>query len=276
MFASLTNSIIGIMSDLKQRSSTALLIGIPMIFLVLYSDMTRIIFLSLVLIFCAIEFLTLQYKSAANKFTFIVPSLLVSGITLVSSLLDFGIAQYFLYVGVSFNIMLILDLFFFKKNLLSKIPWMTGVLLTTIPIAALMFLKGRPEFRVLVIGILFLIWISDIGAYAVGRSIGKNKLMPTVSPGKSWEGFIGAGVLCIAASFVFFKFLGVLSLQQWIVCAAIIWFFGSIGDLVESKMKRHIGVKDSGTILPGHGGFLDRFDGFYFCIPFVLLFIHFR
>lgn len=262
------------MSDLKQRSTTALIIGIPMIFLVLFSDMTRTIFLSLVFIFCAIEFLTLQYKNAYNKFTFIVPSLLISGIILVLGMFDFVITQYILYIGISFNVVLILDLFFNKKNLLSKIPWIMGVLYTSIPLASLILLNGRPEFRILVIGILFLIWISDIGAYAVGRAIGRNKLMPSVSPGKSWEGFIGAGVLCVIASFLFFKILGILSLQQWMICAAIIWFFGSMGDLVESKMKRYIGVKDSGTILPGHGGFLDRFDGFYFCIPFVLLYIH--
>ena len=272
MFASLTNSIVGIMSDLKQRSYTALIIGIPMICLVLFSDLTRTIFLSLLLIFCAIEFLTLQYKNAANKFTFIVPSLLVSGIALVSSLFDFGIAQYFLYIGLAFNVVLILDLFFFKNNLLSKTPWITGVLSTSIPLATLILLNGQPEFRILVIGILFIIWISDISAYAVGRSIGKNKLMPSVSPGKSWEGFIGAGVLCVAASFVFFKFLGVLSLQQWMVCAVLIWFFGSIGDLVESKMKRYIGVKDSGTILPGHGGVFDRIDSWLFASPLLLIF----
>jgi len=260
--------------SLKQRVITGIIIGIPMIFMVLFSDLTRIIFLSLILILCAYEFLSLHYKAVDKKYVFIVPSLLVSGVFLVASLYRFDFASIFLFVGVAFNCVLILDLFFGKKSFLSSIPWSKGILYTTIPLSALIFTSASPVFHLLVLGILFLIWVSDIGAYAVGKSIGKNKLMPSVSPGKSWEGFLGAGVICILSSYIFYKYLGHLRLQQWAIMAAIVWIFGSIGDLVESKMKRYIGVKDSGTILPGHGGFLDRFDGFYFCIPFVLLYIN--
>ena len=260
--------------SLKQRVITGIIIGIPMIFLVVFNDLTRVLFLSLILILCAVEFLSLHYKNVDKKYVFVIPSLLVSGIILVASLYKFDFAKIFLLQGIGFNSILILDLFFRKKNFLSSLPWVKGILYTSIPLSALIFTSNSPSFRIILLGTLFLIWVSDIGAYAVGKSIGKNKLMPSVSPGKSWEGFIGAGVISILSSYLFYTFLGYFSLAQWSVIAIIVWLFGSIGDLVESKMKRHIGVKDSGTILPGHGGFLDRFDGFYFCIPFVLLYIN--
>jgi phosphatidate cytidylyltransferase len=260
--------------SLKQRIITAIIIGIPILFMVFFNDMTRVIFLSLILILCALEFLSLHYKDHDSKFVFIVPSILVSGIVLVSSLYKFEFASVFLYIGVAFNIVLIGDLFLNKRNILSTVPWLKGIAYTSIPLSSLLFISNSPLFSILLLGSLFMIWISDIGAYAVGKSIGKNKLMPSVSPGKSWEGFIGAGVISLLASYIFYRYLGHLNITQWGVMALIVWLTGSIGDLVESKMKRYIGVKDSGTILPGHGGFLDRFDGFYFCLPFVLLYFN--
>ncbi len=260
--------------SLKQRVITGVIIGIPMIFMVIFSDFTRVLFLSLILILCATEFLTLHYKDVDKKYVFIIPSILVSGVVLVASLYKFDFCKIFLFQALGFNSILILDLFFRKKSFLSSLPWAKGILYTSIPLASLISISSSPSFRIILLGTLFLIWVSDIGAYAVGKSIGKNKLMPSVSPGKSWEGFIGAGVISLLSSYLFYRYLGYFSLPQWSVIAIIVWLFGSTGDLVESKMKRYIGVKDSGTILPGHGGFLDRFDGFYFCIPFVLLYIN--
>jgi len=94
-----------------------------------------------------------------------------------------------------------------------------------------------------------------------------------ISPGKTWEGTIGGGLLTIAASFLIYKIFGLLSLQDWIIISVIVVIFGTLGDLVESMLKRSVGVKDSGKIMPGHGGILDRFDSLIMVAPFVFLYL---
>ncbi|MEE9438073.1 MAG: phosphatidate cytidylyltransferase [Saprospiraceae bacterium] len=126
------------------------------------------------------------------------------------------------------------------------------------------------EAYLAVLGIIILLWTSDSMAYFTGRKFGKNKLFPSVSPGKTKEGSIGAGVFSILASVVYAYTIND-GLVKWIVIALIVWIFGTLGDLVESKFKRVQDVKDSGNILPGHGGFLDRFDSLVMVIPFLLL-----
>lgn len=120
-----------------------------------------------------------------------------------------------------------------------------------------------------VLGMIFFIWINDTGAYLVGSFLGKHKLYPRISPGKTWEGTIGGVLLCIALSFIMVKIFPEIDLQQWIVISATVAVFGTLGDLVESMLKRTAGVKDSGAIMPGHGGALDRFDSLIFATPFV-------
>lgn len=120
------------------------------------------------------------------------------------------------------------------------------------------------------IGIILMIWTSDTMAYFTGRKFGKNKLFPSVSPNKTREGSLGAGIFCIILAFIIAYFLQ-QPLIKWIAIAIIMWVIGTYGDLVESKMKRYAGVKDSGNLLPGHGGFLDRFDSLALAIPFLLL-----
>ncbi|MEL4307892.1 phosphatidate cytidylyltransferase [Joostella sp. CR20] len=123
----------------------------------------------------------------------------------------------------------------------------------------------------LIIGIFILIWVNDSFAYLVGKSIGKNKLFPSVSPKKTIEGFIGGLVFALGAAYLLYKYSDELNLQQWLLLAFIVVVTGSIGDLVESKFKRLAGVKDSGAILPGHGGLLDRLDSLIFAAPFAYL-----
>ena len=125
-------------------------------------------------------------------------------------------------------------------------------------------------------GILFLTWINDTGAYLVGSRIGKTPLFPRISPKKTWEGTIGGALFCILTGFIIHRVLGVLGLTDWLVIGAIVAIFGTLGDLIESMLKRSVGVKDSGTFMPGHGGFLDRFDAFIFAIPFVFLYLMVR
>lgn len=118
-------------------------------------------------------------------------------------------------------------------------------------------------------GFLILLWTNDTGAYLSGRSLGRHKLFERISPNKTWEGFIGGVLLAVIVSCCLAYYFGVLSLVQWISMAVVIGVFGTLGDLVESMLKRSLGVKDSGRILPGHGGLLDRFDGLLLAAPLV-------
>ncbi|MFM2269216.1 MAG: hypothetical protein RL757_2657 [Bacteroidota bacterium] len=134
-------------------------------------------------------------------------------------------------------------------------------------------------------GVMLLTWSNDSFAYLVGSRLGKTPFFPRISPKKTWEGTLGGVVGCFVVAIVFSK-IGkpyyfemlfdrspALSMFDWCAIAAIVGIFGTLGDLVESMLKRSAGVKDSGTFMPGHGGFLDRFDAFLFAIPFVVMYL---
>lgn len=125
----------------------------------------------------------------------------------------------------------------------------------------------------IVIGFFLLVWANDTGAYLTGVSAGRHKLMPRISPGKTWEGFFGGMIFAAVVGWALAGPLGVTGRLQWVIIALIISTFGTFGDLAESMLKRSTGVKDSGSILPGHGGFLDRFDSTIFSFPVVYLFL---
>jgi phosphatidate cytidylyltransferase len=119
----------------------------------------------------------------------------------------------------------------------------------------------------------FLLWANDTGAYLVGRWLGKHKLLERISPNKTWEGFIGGVFMALLVSLICSIYFIELNRLDWMIIALIISVFGTLGDLIESMLKRSIGVKDSGTILPGHGGVLDRFDGLIGSIHFVIFYL---
>ncbi len=262
-------------SALSTRIKTAIAFGIPVLFLVFFNDLTRVIFLSIITIWAAIEFNRLHYKDN-NKWLFISPSVLITCLCLFFGLkAEPQILQYGFYISLVFNLVLIFDLILLRQNLLSKIPWLTSILYTTLPLTMMIFLRQNIPFKELLIGSLIIIWLSDSGAYFTGKRFGKNKLMPSISPGKTWEGFFGAGLFSLIGAIAFTVIFPEIKFQEWIFIAISVWIFGSLGDLVESMMKRHLNIKDSGTVLPGHGGILDRFDGFYFCLPFVIFILVF-
>jgi len=125
----------------------------------------------------------------------------------------------------------------------------------------------------IIVGFFILLWTNDSGAYLVGISIGRHRLMKRISPKKSWEGFFGGLILAAVVAWLLSGWLGVVDRMTWIIISIIISIAGTYGDLVESMLKRSTGVKDSGTIMPGHGGFLDRFDSAVISFPLVFLFI---
>lgn len=150
---------------------------------------------------------------------------------------------------------------------------LTGTLVILPTWAALVTLRERSPW--LLLGVLALVWIADTAAYYAGRKFGRNKLAPAISPGKSWEGVMGAGLaLVIYASAISAAIHG-LRIPSALILAAALLYFAILGDLFESWMKRQAGVKDSGTLLPGHGGVLDRIDALTAALPIAAGILHF-
>lgn len=153
-----------------------------------------------------------------------------------------------------------------KTALLFGISLVAGIAL---PMACASWLTHHGAM--LFIGFMLLLWTNDTGAYLVGKSIGRNKLMPKVSPGKTWEGLFGGVALTAVVAWFWAGQYAELSRTAWIIAAVVVSVTGTIGDLLESFMKRRAGVKDSGTIMPGHGGVLDRFDGYLLAAPAMVI-----
>lgn len=124
-----------------------------------------------------------------------------------------------------------------------------------------------------VIAILVFVWVNDIGAYGIGKQFGRTKLLPAVSPNKTWEGFIGGLLASIVAGYVYSLFSENLTPFEWMTFGAVASFGASFGDLIASSLKRTFGVKDSGRFFPGHGGMIDRFDGFFIAIVFAFTYL---
>ena len=168
---------------------------------------------------------------------------------------------------------------FEKKKYITVIFYIISgfVFLTLIPV---MNIDGRfmPE---LIVAVFILVWSNDTFAYLVEKNFGKHKLLERISPKKTIEGFIGGMLGALLAGYIIFKVLEHYSrldaleypLWMWIVMALIVAIFGTIGDLIQSKFKRQAGVKDSGIIMPGHGGLYDRLDSIIYASPFVYAFL---
>ena len=138
--------------------------------------------------------------------------------------------------------------------------------------------EGIVSFNTLLpLSIFIFLWVNDSGAYCVGSLIGRHKLFPRISPGKSWEGSIGGAVFVLAAAYAISYFLDtdqMLAMPVWLGLGLVVVVFGTWGDLVESLFKRTLGIKDSGNILPGHGGMLDRFDSSLLAIPAAVIYLY--
>lgn len=161
-----------------------------------------------------------------------------------------------------------------------KMKSLLGLLYVTLPIVLMMMMRiedfrgGDNNFlKIVPCGIIFSIWVNDTMAYIAGSFIGKNPLSK-ISPKKTREGTIGGIVLCVFVITLIGYFTGYYTVKDWIAISLSSAIFGTLGDLLESKLKRMAVVKDSGSLMPGHGGFLDRFDSMLIAIPFVFAYYH--
>lgn len=151
--------------------------------------------------------------------------------------------------------------------------YLLGVFYVSVPVMFLFWIATpdalyKPN-RVL--GLLWLVWTNDTLAYLIGSQVGKHKLFERISPKKTWEGTLGGILGTIAMAWGLSLYVTDFNPAQWLALGVVVSIFGTLGDLAESMLKRSAGVKDSGSLLPGHGGFLDRFDAFLFMLPFAWL-----
>lgn len=189
---------------------------------------------------------------------------------------DFLIKAFTFYV-ILFYLTFVIELFNPSNNALQFLSYVVlGIIYIggsfTI-LNSFAFSGGAYQYQ-LVLGPVLLVWTNDTAAYLVGSRLGKRPLFPRISPKKTWEGSIGAALITMIMAWPVSLVLPQLPFWAWFSIAVIVFFTGGIGDLVESMFKRSINIKDSSTLLPGHGGFLDRFDAFVFTVPFVAAFLY--
>jgi phosphatidate cytidylyltransferase len=216
---------------------------------------------------------------------------ILTGITayVISTLIAFGMIpeSYFLVLIPMMLIIMVVELYRKQdKPFDSLAHTLFSVLYTAVPFSMFPFsafsrtgldsLLPHPNISFspgIIIGFFLLIWANDTGAYLTGISFGRHRMMERISPKKTWEGFIGGVIIAALAAWLLSGWLGVVNTVQWVIISLIVSIAGTYGDLIESMLKRSTGVKDSGTIMPGHGGFLDRFDSAIISFPLVYLFI---
>ncbi|MHD0397882.1 phosphatidate cytidylyltransferase [Staphylococcus simulans] len=219
-----------------------------------------------------LAFIALKELLNMNKIRFISIPGLISALGLVIIMLPQELGSFVSAVqlkGLIIMSFVVLSYTVMSKNRFSFIDAAFCLMSVAYVGIGFMYLYETREAGLAFILYAFLVvWTTDTGAYLVGRSIGKHKLWPVISPNKTIEGFIG-GVLCsllvpiVMQMFIEFP----VNIFVMMIITVVLSMFGQLGDLVESGFKRHFGVKDSGKILPGHGGILDRFDSFMFVLP---------
>lgn len=269
------------MKKLITRAITGIVLVLVMLTSILFSEY------SFAALFLLILFASLREFNNFFKQTEIKPNVYLS--VLVSTIL-FG-TSFFIASGTTdpkvafgifplFFVIMATELYHKKTKPVENIAvTLFGILYVAFPLSLTNFLVFPGIFEKqaytpsMLIALFCLIWIYDSGAYLVGVSIGKHRLFERISPKKSWEGAIGGTLFAIGASYAISGFIPEIKFIHWAAISLIVVISGTYGDLTESMFKRFFGIKDSGNILPGHGGLLDRFDSLFFVVPAVLAYI---
>lgn len=267
-------------NNLATRSLTAVFFIIVMVGSILLGQNVFSVLLFIITILSLNEFISLSTNDKVQPALW--PTLITGGITytfLAANAMGITEAKW-LFVIIPFIFLLfIIELWRNRKYPFSNIALsLAGVFYIALPFGLLMYffdpvtLIGPVHYGI-VLGFLLILWLNDTGAYFIGSLFGKHKLFERISPGKTWEGSAGGALFALLTawglSFVFHR----LDVVQWLILALITIIAGTLGDLVESMLKRSLGIKDSGNILPGHGGILDRFDAVLLSAPFVFVYL---
>lgn len=266
-------------SNLKQRVITAIVGAVVIIAGCMYSEWAYLIIFGIILAFSQMEFYKLcgldgmlPLKSFG---TFLGVAVFIFTFLEEMKILP---PQYYYLVFPLISIIFFIKLYgkSDKKPFTGIAFTLLGIVYVAIPFSILNLIAFSADgtFRYeLIIGSLLILWASDSGAYFAGTRFGKTKLFERVSPKKSWEGSLGGAFAALATAYFISLNFPVLPQWQWFGIMMIIVVAGTYGDLIESLFKRSISIKDSGKGLPGHGGFMDRFDGLLLSAPFIIAFL---
>lgn len=274
------------MSNLLQRTITGVLGAAFMLTAIWFSFYSFAAIFFLVTLLSSYEYHQLLTKTGIpnNAPAGILGSVLVYILFLLQAL-SFNTGAVLVAVPcLLFMTYMLIELFSTKEQPITRVAYtIAGILYIAVPFGLLTLIpwgingfsfSGKLSYQFeIIFALLFLIWANDVGAYFVGKSIGKHKLFERISPKKTWEGSIGGLATAMLFTYLLYYFYGIFTIPVWMGLCVIVVVSGSLGDLVESMIKRTLQVKDSGTLLPGHGGFLDRFDALIFAIPFVYLYL---
>ncbi len=265
-------------NKLKTRTITGLLYGIVFISSLILGELSSSLFFLTVMLIGVKEFYSLVKDEKTNPNVYL--GMLISLGLFVTSFLyfkSFELAK-ISFATTSFLVLVVFINELFRKEYSSYHNigiTLMGVIYVSIPMSLTFFLSyndAKQYEYMLLLSVFILIWMSDIGGYFAGVNFGKHKLLERISPKKSWEGVLGGFILCVISSVIISRFVTSLDLLEWVGLGVIICISSVIGDLIESMIKRTANVKDSGTILPGHGGILDRFDSALLVIPVVYIY----
>lgn len=265
-------------SNFVQRTLTGVVFVATVVGCILWNQISFFLLLFSVNLLCLLEFyeLVLPDKSWLEKYLGIILGSLIFCMFAMVFSADLSLAWYYNLIPV-FLLLFVVKLFEKTHNEFSTLAFqLLGLVYITMPIVLLTklgYYNAYDYIPSLPLGFFILLWTSDTGAYLAGRSFGKTKLFERVSPKKTWEGSIGGTLLSLAVAYVLSRFFDDVSTTDWMVMAFIIVVFGTFGDLFESLLKRNLNIKDSGTLLPGHGGVLDRFDGLFLSVPAVFFYL---
>lgn len=184
--------------------------------------------------------------------------------------------RYYFLMFPLISLVFLIKLYKFERKPFTNIAFtILGIFYVAMPFALLniaTFEGGNYHYEIM-LGCLLILWANDTGAYFAGTLFGKTKLFERISPKKSWEGAFGGAALGLLFAWGISQYFDIIAVWQWLVVGVLIIIGGDYGDLVESLLKRSIEIKDSGDSLPGHGGFLDRFDGLLISAPFIVAFL---
>lgn len=259
---------------MKQRIISAIVFGMIFIPLVILGQLPFVLLVYTVATIALFELLRMRQLSL-----FSIPGI-ISMITLWIFMLPehmHGLLMHVKYTKIEFLIIAVLLLLTYTVATKNRFTFddvsFTALAILYVGMGFYYFIEIRQTHLFYIFYSLFIVWATDSGAYFIGRAIGKQKLWPDISPNKTVEGFIGGIVCALVVAFLFDWLAPIeIPLVRLLIVTVFLSIFGQVGDLAESALKRHYQVKDSGKIMPGHGGILDRFDSLLFVWP-VLYFI---
>lgn len=277
------------------RTATSIIFVIVLVGSILWSPTTFVSLFGAITAMSVWEFCTVVNRNADLQVNRLITT--VAGTYLFYAVMAFNMnvcgSEIFIPYLISIIYLLVSELYFDRPNNIQN--WAFACMAqvyVALPLALLNTLSfisvpqpfGTPEAiytPILTLSVFVFLWCNDAGAYCIGSLIGKRKLFPRISPNKSWEGSIGGAVVAIAVSQLIAYFAPKFMLEcpfyspyAWAGLALTVVVFGTWGDLIESLLKRKLGIKDSGNVLPGHGGMLDRFDSTLLAVPAVVVYVY--